>query len=64
MPEIVQIQRFQAGPPRMMLQQTPLARFVMRVVAPLLMRTGVFSLLVSRVLPRFALGTTTVKLEF
>lgn len=64
MPEIVQIQRIQAGPPRMMLQQTPLARFVMRVVAPLLMRSGLFGLLVSRVLPRFALGTTTVKLEF
>jgi 2-polyprenyl-6-methoxyphenol hydroxylase-like FAD-dependent oxidoreductase len=64
LPEVKQIQRLQARPPRMMLQQTPLAVFVMRVVVPFAMRTGVTRLLFTRVFPRFALGTTTVKLEF
>jgi 2-polyprenyl-6-methoxyphenol hydroxylase-like FAD-dependent oxidoreductase len=64
LPEVVQIQRMQAGPPRMMLQQTPLARFVMRVLVPFAMRTGIARLLFTYVFPRFALGTTKVELEF
>jgi len=64
LPEVKQIQALQAGPPRMMLQQTPLARFVMRVVVPFAMRTGISRLLFTRVFPRFALGTTKVTLEF
>ena len=64
LPEVKQIQRLQAGPPRMMLQQTPLARFVMRVVVPFAMRTGIARLLFARVFPRFALGTTKVTLTF
>jgi 2-polyprenyl-6-methoxyphenol hydroxylase-like FAD-dependent oxidoreductase len=64
LPEVKQIQRLQARPPRMMLQQTPLARVVMRVLVPFAMRTGVARLMLTRVFPRFALGTTTVKLEF
>jgi 2-polyprenyl-6-methoxyphenol hydroxylase-like FAD-dependent oxidoreductase len=64
MPEIVAIQRMQAGPPRMMLQRTPLARFVMRVLLPLAMRSGIVRLVFPIVLSRFALGTTKVNLEF
>ncbi len=64
LPEVKQIQRLQAGPPRMMLQQTLLARFVMRVVVPFAMRTGIARLLFTRVFPRFALGTTKIELEF
>ena len=64
LPEVKAIQALQAGPPRMMLQQTPLARFVMRVVVPFAMRTGISRLLFVRVFPRFALGTTKVTLGF
>jgi len=64
LPEVKQIQRMQAGPPRMMLQQTALARIVMRVVVPFAMRTGISRLLFTRVFPRFALGTTQVDLRF
>jgi len=64
LPEVKQIQRMQAGPPRMMLQQTALARFVMRVVVPFAMRTGISRLLFTRVFPRFALGTTKIELVF
>ena len=64
LPEIKEIQALQAAPPRMMLQQTPLARFVMRFVVPFAMRTGITALLFRRVFPRFALGTTQVRLRF
>ena len=47
-----------------MLQQTPLAVFVMRVLVPFAMRSGIARLVLTRVFPRFALGTTTVKLDF
>ncbi len=64
LPEVKEIQRMQAGPPRMMLQQTPLARFMMRFVVPFAMRSGIAELLFSRVFPRFALGTTRITLHF
>jgi len=64
LPEVKQIQKLQARPPRMMLQQTPLARFVMRVVVPFAMRTGIARFFLLRVFPRFALGTTKVTLDF
>jgi 2-polyprenyl-6-methoxyphenol hydroxylase-like FAD-dependent oxidoreductase len=64
LPEVKEIQRMQAGPPRMMLQQTPLARFMMRFVVPFAMRSGIAGLLFSRVFPRFALGTTRITLHF
>ena len=64
LPEVKQIQALQSRPPRMMLQQTPLALFVMRVLVPFAMRSGIARLIITRVFPRFALGTTRVKLEF
>lgn len=64
LPEVKEIQALQAGPPRLMLQQTPLAVFVMRVLLPFAMRTGIFRLAFSRIFPRFAFGTTTVRLAF
>jgi 2-polyprenyl-6-methoxyphenol hydroxylase-like FAD-dependent oxidoreductase len=64
LPEVKQIQAFQVRPPRMMLQQTALARIVMRVVLPFAMRTGLARLVFTRVFPRFALGTTKVELRF
>ncbi|MGH9889066.1 MAG: FAD-dependent monooxygenase, partial [bacterium] len=64
MPEVVRIQRFQDGPPRVLLRQSPLARFAMAVIVPLAMRTGVVRLLIRTVIARYAMGTTKVKLAF
>jgi 2-polyprenyl-6-methoxyphenol hydroxylase-like FAD-dependent oxidoreductase len=64
LPEVKEIQALQARPPRLLLQQTPLARFVMRVLAPFAVRTGIAALALRRVFPRFALGTTQVSLRF
>lgn len=64
LPEVREIQRLQAGPPRLLLQQTPLARVAMRTLVPLAMRSGVFGLAFRRFLPRFAFGTTEVELRF
>jgi hypothetical protein len=48
----------------MMLQRTALARFIVRVVVPIALRTGLARWLFMRVIPRFALGTTRVELQF
>jgi hypothetical protein len=59
-----EIQAMQSRPPPVILQTTPVSRFVMRWVFPLLARTGVFGLIMRGVLPRMALGTTEVRLAF
>jgi 2-polyprenyl-6-methoxyphenol hydroxylase-like FAD-dependent oxidoreductase len=64
MPEVVEIQTLQLRPPPLLLQQTALARFVMRWIAPIVLRSGIATLVMRRALPRFALGTREVKLRF
>ncbi len=64
LPEVVEIQALQNRPPPLLLQQTAGARFVMRWIAPFVLRSGLAALVMRRMLPRFARGITDVKLRF
>ncbi len=64
LPEVRAIQQLQEAPPRLILQTTPQSRLFMRWIFPALVRTGLFGVLFARVFPRFALGTTDVRLRF
>jgi 2-polyprenyl-6-methoxyphenol hydroxylase-like FAD-dependent oxidoreductase len=63
MPEVETIQRLQQIPPRVLFQFTPVSRFLMRRVAPLLARLGLGTSLFGLAFRRFANGTTRVKLD-
>jgi 2-polyprenyl-6-methoxyphenol hydroxylase-like FAD-dependent oxidoreductase len=64
LPEVKQIQSLQTNAPRLLLQRSLGARLIMRTLAPIFMRSGLATLFIRRVLPRFARGTTQVTLEF
>jgi 2-polyprenyl-6-methoxyphenol hydroxylase-like FAD-dependent oxidoreductase len=64
LPEVVEIQALQNRPPPMLLQQTPFARFLMRWIAPFVLRSGLATLAMRSALPIFTRGTREVKLRF
>jgi len=64
LPEVRTIQRLQQLPPRFLFQRTPASRLLVGGVLPLLVRSGLASVLFRSTFRRFALGTTEVKLRF
>jgi 2-polyprenyl-6-methoxyphenol hydroxylase-like FAD-dependent oxidoreductase len=64
LPEVVEIQTLQNRPPPLLLQQTAAARFVMRWLAPFVLRSGIAALAMRRALPIFTRGTREVTLRF
>ena len=63
LPEVRTIQRLQKIPPRILFQRTRASRTAARVLAPLLVRSGIAPLLFGFAFRRFARGTTSVRLD-
>src|SRR5262249_46091860 len=62
LPEGVEIQRLQQGPPRLLFGRGPLAALLLQTLVPLLVRTGVAARVAGTVFRRFANGVTIVRL--
>jgi 2-polyprenyl-6-methoxyphenol hydroxylase-like FAD-dependent oxidoreductase len=64
LPEVKEIQAIQNRAPALIMQRTRWAQIVVRVLGPLLLRSGIPALAFRRIFPRFARGTTRVSLSF
>ena len=64
LPEVKEIQAIQNRAPAVIMQRTRWAQIVVRVLGPLLLRSGIAALAFRRIFPRFARGTTRVSLSF
>jgi 2-polyprenyl-6-methoxyphenol hydroxylase-like FAD-dependent oxidoreductase len=64
LPEVKEIQTLQSNAPALVMQRAPWARFVVNVFGPFLLRAGIVGFAFRRIFPRFARGTTRVRLSF
>ena len=62
LPEVIEIQRLQQGPPRLLFGRGPLGMLLLQTLVPLLVRSGIAARVAGTVFRRFANGVTTVRL--
>ena len=62
LPEVVEIQRLQQGPPRLLFERGPLTALLLETVIPILVRTGIATRVAGAIFRRFANGVTPVRL--